>query len=148
MITNVKIMQVVGKFQRFPRGPGLLMRGEIDDGECELPVHAFIRDFPIGLIGQFIVGRELSCYLLGRGRRLRAEVLPFSHQSPQVIGSLIGTLVNLANEAGSEELAKLPELSVKQSNFLPPPPQPEVELLERLLALDSEPDLPDEEAPF
>ena len=141
-------MQVVGKFQRFPRGPGLLMRGEIDDGECQIPVHAFSQDFPIGLIGQFIVGRELSCYLMGRGQRLKAEVLPFDNQPGQVIGSLIGTLVNLANEAGSEELAKLPELSVKQSNVLPPPPHPEAERLERLLALGSEPDLPDEEAPF
>ena len=155
MITNVKIMQVVGKFKRFPRGPGLLMRGEIYDGECQIPVHAFSQDFPIGLIGQFIVGRELSCYLMGRGQRLRAEVLPFDNQPGKVISPLLSALVHLANEAGGQELEKLPDLSVKQSNVLPPPPHPEAERLERLLALDAEPpdpfpvdSFPDEEAPF
>ena len=147
MIAEVKISQLIGRFKRFPRGPGVLLRGEIDDGESQIPVHAFSQNFPVGLIGQFIVGCELSCYLLGHGRRLRAEVLPFTHQSPQVIGSLINTLVNLANDAGAPELQALPELSIKQSYVLPPPPHPEAERLERLLALDPDP-FPDEDAPF
>ena len=64
-----------------------------------------------------------------------------------MIGSLISTLVNLANDAGAPELQALPELSIKQSNVLPPPPHPEAERLERLLALDPDP-FPDEDAPF
>ena len=63
--------------------------------------------------------------------------------------------MHLANEAGGQEVEALPELSVKQSNVLPPPPHPEAERLERLLELDTEPPdqfpadpLPDEDDPF
>ena len=67
----------------------------------------------------------------------------------------MSSLIKLANEAGTEELLTLSELSVKQSSVLPPPPHPEAERLERLLELDAEPPdpfpvdpFPDEEAPF
>ena len=54
--------------------------------------------------------------------------------------------------AGAKELEALPELSIKQSNVLPPPPHPAAERLGRLLALDTDP-IPadqflDEDAPF
>ena len=63
-----------------------------------------------------------------------------------MLSYLINILVRLGNEAGSQELEKLPMLTLKQSNVLPPPPQPEAAELERLLELETEP--PDEEAPF
>ena len=61
MITLVKITQVIGQFQRFGRGPGILMRGEIDDGECQIPVHGFLQTFPLGLVNTFLIGQEVSC---------------------------------------------------------------------------------------
>ena len=50
MIALVKITQVIGQFKRFGRGPGVLMRGELDDDQRQIPVHGFIHEFPIGLI--------------------------------------------------------------------------------------------------
>ena len=83
---------------------------------------------------------------------MRAEVLPFDKQPGQVISPLLSALVHLANEAGGQEADKLPKLSIKQSNVLPPPPHPEAERLERLLALDPDPfatdPFPDKELPF
>ena len=146
MIVMVKITQVIGQFKRFGRGPGVLMRGEIDEGECQIPVHGFLQTFPLGLVNTFLIGQEVSCLLIGHGRRMRAEVLPFDNQPGPVLSYLINILVRLGNEAGSQELEKLPMLTLKQSNFLPPLPQPEAEQLDRLLELEAEP--PDEEAPF
>ena len=146
MITNVKITQVIGRFKRFGKGPGVLMRGEIDEGECQIPVHGFLQTFPLGLVNTFLIGQEVSCLLIGHGRLMRAEVLPFDNQPGPVLSYLINILVRLGNEAGSQELEKLPMLTLKQSNFLPPLPQPEAEQLDRLLELEAEP--PDEEAPF
>ena len=146
MIVMVKITQVIGQFKRFGRGPGVLMRGEIDDGECQIPVHGFLQTFPLGLVNTFLIGQEVSCLLIGHGRRMRAEVLPFDNQPGPVLSYLINILVRLGNEAGSQELEKLPMLTLKQSNVLPPPPRPEAAELERLLELEAEP--PDEEAPF
>ena len=52
-------------------------------------------------------------------------------------------------------MEKLPKLSVKQANVLPPPPHPEAERLEQLLALEAElldpfpaDPFPDEDDPF
>ena len=146
MIVMVKITQVIGQFKRFGRGPGVLMRGEIDEGECQIPVHGFLQIFPLGLVNTFLIGQEVSCLLIGHGQRMRAEILPFDNQPGPVLSYLINILVRLGNEAGSQELEKLPMLTLKQSNVLPPPPQPEAAELERLLELETEP--PDEEAPF
>ena len=142
----VKITQVIGQFKRFGKGPGVLMRGEIDEGECQIPVHGFLQTFPLGLVNTFLIGQEVSCLLIGHGKRMRAEILPFDNQPGPVLSYLINILVRVGNEAGSQELEKLPRLTLKQSNVLPPPPQPEAEQLDRLLELDTEP--PEEEAPF
>ena len=142
----VKITQVIGQFKRFGKGPGVLMRGEIDEGECQIPVHGFLQTFPLGLVNTFLIGQEVSCLLIGHGPRMRAEVLPFDNQPGPVLSYLINILVRLGNEAGSQELEKLPMLTLKQSNVLPPLPQPEAAELDRLLELDAEP--PEEEAPF
>ena len=64
------------------------------------------------------------------GVRVSSEVLPFDNQLGQVISPLLSALIHLANEAGGQEVDKLPELSIKQSNVLPPPPRPEAERLE------------------
>ena len=146
MIIMVKITEVIGQFKRFGKGPGVLMRGEIDEGECQIPVHGFLQTFPLGLVNTFLIGQEVSCLLVGNGQRMRAEILPFDNQPGPVLSYLINILVRLGNEAGSQELEKLPMLTLKQSNVLPPPPQPEAEQLDRLLELDAEP--PEEEAPF
>lgn len=146
MIALVKITQVIGQFKRFGRGPGVLMRGELDDDQRQIPVHGFIHEFPIGLISSFVIGKELSCYLVGHGKRMRAELLPFDNQPGNVISPLLSVLVHLANEAGGQELEKLPMLTLKQSNVLPPEPQPEAEELDRLLELSV--DESDDEAPF
>lgn len=146
MITPVKIIQVIGQFNRFGRGPGVLMRGEIDDGECQIPVHGFLRTFPIGLVQSYLIGKELSCALCGHGQTLRAEVLPFENQPGPVLSQIITRLVGLANEAGTQELEKLPKLTLKQSKVLPPFPHPEAEELDRMLELELEtPDHQDEE---
>ena len=141
----VKITEVIGQFKRFGKGPGVLMRGEIDEGECQIPVHGFLQTFPLWMVNTFLIVQEVSCLLIGHGRRMRAEVLPFDNQPGPVLSYLINILVRLGNEAGSQELEKLPMLTLKQSNVLPPP-QPEAEQLDRLLELDAEP--PEEEAPF
>ena len=146
MIVMVKITQVIGQFKRFGKGPGVLMRGEIDEGECQIPVHGFLQTFPLGLVNTFLIGQEVSCLLIGHGQRMRAEILPFDNQPGPVLSYLINILVRLGNEAGSQELDTPPLLTLKQSNVLPPPPQPEAAELERLLELETEP--PDEEAPF
>ena len=148
MIVMVKITQVVGQFKRFGRGPGVLMRGEIDDGECQIPVHGFLQTFPLGLVNTFLIGQEVSCLLIGNGPRMRAEVLPFDNQPGPVLSYLINILVRLGNEAGSQELEKLPMLTLKQSNVLPPLPRPEAQALDRLLELELDAEPPDEEAPF
>ena len=154
MIALVKITQVIGQFKRFGSGPGVLMRGVLD-GETQIPVHGFIKGFPLGLISSFLIDREVSCVLIGHGKRMRAEILPFENQPGSVVGHVISLLVRMANEAGTGELEKLPMLSLKQSNVLPPLPQPEAERLEQLLALDAEPPdpfpadpFPDEDDPF
>ena len=147
MITLVRIVQVVGRVKRLGRGPGILMRGTIDDGEYQIPVHAFLQTFPLGLIEHFLIGRDVSCVLHGTGDRMRAELLPFDNQPGTVISDLINILVRLANEAGSEGLDRLPMLTHEQSFLLPPTPQPEAEKLDRLLELEVETD-PPEEAPF
>ena len=139
MIVMVKITQVIGQFKRFGKGPGVLMRGEIDEGECQIPVHGFLQTFPLGLVNTFLIGQEVSCLLIGHGQRMRAEILPFDNQPGPVLSYLINILVRLGNEAGSQELEKLPMLTLKQSNFLPPLPQPEAEQLDRLLELEAEP---------
>ena len=147
MIALVKITQVIGQFKRFGSGPGVLMRGVLD-GETQIPVHGFILGFPLGLISSFLIDREVSCVLIGHGKRMRAEILPFENQPGSVVGHVISLLVRMANEAGTGELEKLPMLSLKQSNVLPPLPQPEAEELDRLLAMEVELDPPEEEAPF
>jgi len=86
--------------------------------------------------------------LTGHGRRMKAEVLPLENQPGTVLSYLVNILVRMANEAGTQALDELPMLSLKQSNRLPPEPQPEVEQLERLLELDAEPDPPEEEFQF
>ena len=58
MIVMVKITQVIGQFKRFGRGAGVLMRGEIDDGECQIPVHGFLQTFPLGLVKTFLIDHE------------------------------------------------------------------------------------------
>ena len=147
MITLVKITQVIGQFQRFGRGPGILMRGEIDDGECQIPVHGFLQTFPLGLVNTFLIGQEVSCLLVGNGERMRAEILPFDNQPGPVLSYLINILVRLGNEAGKQELEELPMLTLKQSNVLPPQPQPEAEELDRLFDLEVGGNPPEEE-PF
>ena len=147
MITLVKITQVIGQFKRFGRGPGILMRGEIDDGECQIPVHGFLQTFPLGLVNNFLIGQEVSCLLIGNGQRMRAEILPFDNQPGPVLSFLINILVRLGNEAGKQELEQLPMLTLKQSNVLPPQPQPEAEELDRLFDLEVGGDPPEEE-PF
>ena len=147
MITLVKITQVIGQFKRFGRGPGILMRGEIDDGECQIPVHGFLQTFPLGLVNNFLIGQEVSCLLIGDGQRMRAEILPFDNQPGPVLSFLINILVRLGNEAGKQELEQLPMLTLKQSNVLPPQPQPEAEELDRLFDLEVGGDPPEEE-PF
>ena len=104
MIVMVKITQVIGQFKRFGRGPGVLMRGEIDDGECQIPVHGFLHTFPIGVIRTFLLDRELSCMLTGHGRRMKAEILPLENQPGTVLGYLVNILVRMANEAWSTML--------------------------------------------
>ncbi len=148
MITNVKITQVIGQFKRFGRGPGLLMRGEIDDGACQIPVHGYLQTFPLGLVSSFLIGQEVSFFLHGHGQRMRAELLPFDNQTGPVLSHVIGILVRLANEAGTQQLEELPMLTLKQCNVLPPPPQPEAEELNRLLQLDINAEPPEEEHPF
>ena len=148
MITNVKITQVIGQFKRFGRGPGVLMRGEIDDGECQIPVYGFVHSFPLGLVSPFLLDRELSCVLTGHGQRMKAELLPFENQPGPVISYVVNILVRLANESGAEALEELPMLSSRQSTRLPPLPQPEAEQLDRLLELEAEHDPPEEDAPF
>jgi len=147
VITLVKITQVIGQFKRFGRGPGILMRGEIDDGECQIPVHGFLQTFPLGLVNNFLIGQEVSCLLIGDGQRMRAEILPFDNQPGPVLSFLINILVRLGNEAGKQELEQLPMLTLKQSNVLPPQPQPEAEELDRLFDLEVGGDPPEEE-PF
>jgi len=147
VITLVKITQVIGQFKRFGRGPGILMRGEIDDGECQIPVHGFLQTFPLGLVNNFLIGQEVSCLLIGNGQRMRAEILPFDNQPGPVLSFLINILVRLGNEAGKQELEQLPMLTLKQSNVLPPQPQPEAEELDRLFDLEVGGDPPEEE-PF
>ena len=147
MITLVKITQVIGQFKRFGRGPGILMRGEIDDGECQIPVHGFLQTFPLGLVNTFLIGQEVSCLLVGNGERMRAEILPFDNQPGPVLSYLINILVRLGNEAGKQELEELPMLTLKQSNVLPPQPQPEAKELDRLFDLEVGGDPPEEE-PF
>ena len=56
--------------------------------------------------------------------RVSSEVLPFDNQLGQVISPLLSALIHLANEAGGQEVDKLPELSIKQSNVLPPTTPP------------------------
>ena len=148
MIVLVKITQLVGLFHRPFRGPGVLMRGEIDEGECQIPVPGFLHTFPIGVISPFLLDRELSCMLTGHGRRMKAEVLPLENQPGTVLSYLVNILVRMANEAGAQALDELPTLSLKQSNRLPPEPQPEAEQLDRLLELEFDGDSPEEEAPF
>ena len=147
MITNVKITQVIGRFKRFGKGPGVLMRGEIDEGEGQIPVHGFLQTFPLGLVNTFLIGQEVSCLLVGNGQRMRAEILPFDNQPGPVLSYLINILVRLGNEAGKQELEELPMLTLKQSNVLPPQPQPEAEELDRLFDLEVGGDPPEEE-PF
>ena len=65
-----------------------------------------------------------------------------------MLSYLINTLVRLGNEAGSQELEKLPMLTLKQSNVLPPLPQPEAQELDRLLELELDAEPPEGEAPF
>ena len=147
MIVMVKITQVIGQFKRFGKGPGVLMRGEIDEGECQIPVHGFLQTFPLGLVNTFLIGQEVSCLLIGHGQRMRAEILPFDNQPGPVLSYLINILVRLGNEAGKQELEELPMLTLKQSNVLPPQPQPEAEELDRLFDLEVGGDPPEEE-PF
>ena len=123
------------------------MRGEIDEGEVQF-LFMDSPHFPIGVISPFLLDRELSCMLTGHGRRMKAEVLPLENQPGTVLSYLVNILVRMANEAGTQALDELPTLSLKQSNRLPPEPQPEVEQLERLLELDAEPDPPEEEFQF
>ena len=146
MIISVKITQLVGRFHRPFRGPAVLMRAEIDEGECQIPVHGFFHTFPIGVISPFLIDRELSCMLTGHGRRMKAEVLPLENQPGTVLGYLVNILVRMANEAGAQALDELPTLSLKQSNRLPPEPQPEAEQLDRLLELEFDGDSPEEGA--
>ena len=146
MIVLVKITPLVGRFHRPFRGPGVLMRGEIGEGECQIPVHGFLYTFPIGVISPFLLDRELSCMLTGHGRRMKAEVLPLENQPGTVLGYLVNILVRMANEAGAQALDELPTLSLKQSNRLPPEPQPEAEQLDRLLELEFDGEPPEEEA--
>ena len=147
MIIMVKITEVLGQFKRFGKGPGVLMRGEIDEGECQIPVHGFLQTFPLGLVNTFLIGQEVSCLLVGNGQRMRAEILPFDNQPGPVLSYLINILVRLGNEAGKQELEELPMLTLKQSNVLPPQPQPEAEELDRLFDLEVGGD-PSEEEPF
>ena len=147
MIIMVKITEVIGQFKRFGKGPGVLMRGEIDEGECQIPVHGFLQTFPLGLVNTFLIGQEVSCLLVGNGQRMRAEILPFDNQPGPVLSYLINILVRLGNEAGKQELEELPMLTLKQSSVLPPQPQPEAEELDRLFDLEVGGDPPEEE-PF
>ena len=148
MIVMVKITQVIGKFKAFARGPGVLMRGEIDEGECQIPVHGFLHSFPLGIVSPFLLDRELSCSLTGHGERMKAELLPFENQPGAVISYVVNILVRMANEAGAQALDELPMLTLKQSNVLPPQPQPEADQLDRLFELEVDGDPPEDEAPF
>ena len=78
---------------------------------------------------------------------MRAEILPFDNQPVPVLSYLINILVRLGNEAGKQELEELPMLTLKQSNVLPPQPQPEAKELDRLFDLEVGGDPPEEE-PF
>ena len=80
MIIMVKITEVIKQFKRFGKGPGVLMRGEIDE-EAKFPFMNSSRHFL--LIGQhLLIGQEVS-FLVGNGQRMRAEILPFDNQPGQ-----------------------------------------------------------------
>ena len=92
---------------------------------------------------------DLLLLLFGNSVALFASLLlPFDNQSGPVLSHVIGILVRLANEAGTQQLEELPMLTLKQCNVLPPPPQPEAEELNRLLQLDINAEPPEEEHPF
>ena len=138
MIVDIRILEVVGKFRSWVRGEGLLLRGEID-GESHLPVKVYLREFPAGVIEQFMIGEELSCMLSSRGSDCRAEVLPFDNQPLPVVSTLSSTLINMANQVGVGDIQKFRELSSTEvSGPLPPVPHPKTEELEVLLRLNIE----------
>ena len=70
------------------------------------------------------------------------------NQPGAVISYVVNILVRMANEAGAQALDELPMLSLKQSNVLPPQPQPEADQLDRLFELEVDGDQPEDEAPF
>ena len=95
-----------------------LLRWLPDRLDRPLRVEVIIRQLPLRHLNG--TARLLGC---------SPEVLLFDNQLGQVISPLLSALIHLANEAGGQQVDKLLEL-IKQSNVLPPPPRPEVELLE------------------
>lgn len=137
MIITVKILEVLAKFKSIIRGPALWCRGEIDDAQIAVVIYA--KEFPVGLIGNFIVGEELGCYFKTAEGKVKAEALPLENQSPKVLSRLFGLLMNMANEGGQLALNELPDVTPQQINGpLPPEPQPEAMDLERLFQLSVE----------
>jgi len=138
MIKKVKIVEVLGRCSTLVRGEGILMRGESEMGQ--FPVVAYLKEFPIGLIPGYMVGEELFCLMKNSKTKLhaRAEVLPLNNQGGQVMGDLVSTLINLANQAGKEDIESLPKLPGTAA--FGPLPHPRAAELERLLSLDSDVD--------
>ena len=138
MIKKVKIVEVLGRCSTLVRGEGILMRGESEMGQ--FPVVAYLKEFPIGLIPGYMVGEELFCLMKNSKTKLMlgAEVLPLNNQGGQVMGDLVSTLINLANQAGKEDIESLPKLPGTAA--FGPLPHPRAAELERLLSLDSDVD--------
>ena len=134
MIEKVKIVEVLGRCSTLVRGEGVLMRGETD--KAQFPVVAYLKEFPIGIIPSYMVGEELYCLIKNSKSKLHAsgEVLPLNNQGGQVMGKLVSTLINLVNQAGTEDIESLPEIPFS------PLPHPRAAELERLLSLDSDVD--------
>ena len=136
MIEKVKIVEVLGRCSTLVKGEGILMRGETDKGQ--LPVVAYLKEFPIGIIPGYLVGEELFCLIQkSKGKfRERGEVLPLNNQGGQVMGNLVSTLINLVNQAGREDIESLP--MIPGAATFGPLPHPRAAELERLLSLESD----------
>lgn len=144
MIVKVKLVQILGKFKSFIRGPGILLRGECNEEE-EISVVIYRRDFPAGLVSDFLIGEEVCCSFRQVGHRTGAEVLPLENQDGVVVRKLVTMLIKLAEQAGTAQLEELPEVNAKQLNGpLPPRPHPKAAELERMFRMPVD-DPPSEE---
>lgn len=143
MIGQVKLLEIIGRFHTVSRGPALLLRGEVDNGQ--IPVFIYRQGFPCGLIEDFLIGEKLGCTFVRSNLRMHAEILPLENQSGDVMSVVVNKLLNIAEVSGSEAIEDLPELSRKQiEGPLPPPINPRVRDLEKFFKLSiEEPDYDD-----